>query len=282
MKYAAMLAASLFGAPLEHTEHVENPRTTEGAYSFQSNNTTIQYEVRGSGQPLFMLHGGLTSREDLRLQIDHFSKSYQVVAMDSREHGFSGNSPLQISYELMASDVANLATHLGFKEITLMGQSDGGITALTFAHQYPKRTSQLILLGTLFNHSVVPEATKEFLRNAKCEFPLNRKAFPGVYLDDYLKGGRHRADYQNWYDELALMWTTSPNFSAADLGQVSVPVLIINGDTEDVDLAHTLKLYQALPNAELFIVPGATHFLHLEKPDMLHLAIEQFLEKARQ
>ena len=274
-----MLAASLFGTPLEHTEHKENPRTTEGAHSFQSNDATIRYEIRGSGKPLFMLHGGLTSREDLRLQIDHFSQSYQVVAVDSREHGFSGNSPLQISYKLMASDVANLATHLGFKEITVMGQSDGGITALTFAHLYPKRASHLILLGTLFNHSVVPEATKEFLRNAKWAFPLNKSAFPGVYLGDYLKGGRGMADYQKWYDELAVMWTTSPNFSASDLAQISVPALIINGDTDDVDLAHTLELYQALPNADLFIVPGATHFLHLEKPDILHLAIEQFLAK---
>jgi len=247
------------------------------AARFPSNGAVIDYQVSGSGAPVFILHGGLTSREDLRVQIDHLAHNYRVVALDSREHGYSSGSPHPISYELMASDIANLSTHLGFKRISIMGQSDGGITALTFAALYPAKVDKLILLGATFNHSGISEATKRTMKNTKWPLDMDRTRFPGIYLDDYLKGGRKMVDYQGWFDKLAHMWITSPNFTRQDLTSIKVPILVVNGDHEDVPLDHTLALYKALPNAQLFTVPGATHFLHREKPDLLNLVINDFL-----
>ena len=85
------------------------------------------------------------------------------------------------------------------------------------------------------------------------------------------------ADYQPWFDELAHMWTTSPTFTVSDLSQITIPTLVINGDREDVPLDHVLALSGAMVQAQLYIVPGATHFLHQEKPQLLHDAIARFL-----
>jgi len=253
------------------------PLSSADADSFVSNDAKLDYEVQGTGAAVFILHGGLTSREDLRLLIEHLAKNYQVVALDSREHGKSSNSTLQISYELMASDVQNLAAHLGLTDITVIGQSDGGITALTTALTKPALVARLILIGASFSHVIIPKASKEYLISTQWPIEMDRTNFPGKFLDDYLKGGRKMQDYQPWFGKLARMWTTSPNYTTEELGTVKAPTLVVNGDHEDVPLAHTTALFEALPNAQLFIVPGASHFLHTEKPELLHQAISRFL-----
>ena len=257
------------------------PISSADADSFVSNGATLDFEVQGEGTAIFILHGGLTSREDLRLLITHLAKNYKVIALDSREHGKSSNSAQPISYKLMANDIQNLAAHLGLADITVIGQSDGGITALTAALNYPEMVTRLVLLGTNFNHAVIAESTKEYLRSYKVPSELDRSQFPGMYLDDYLSGGRKMADYQSHFGELARMWTTSPNYTAADLARIKAPVLVINGDHEDMPLEHTLRLYAALPDAQLFIVPGATHFMQRETPQLLQLAITTFLTRYR-
>jgi len=254
-----------------------SPLASAAADTFQSNGATIDFEITGTGKPVFILHGGLASREDLRALINHLSKTHKVVALDTRGHGKSTGADQPISYMLMASDVNNLATRLSLTDLTVIGQSDGGITALTVALNYPNIVKQLIVLGANFNHAALPESGKNYLRNFKVPKEFDRAQFPGMYLDDYFAGGRTIQNYQRWFDKLAIMWTTSPNYSTVDIAQIIVPVLVINGDRQDIPLAHAVTLYNALPNAQLLIVPGATHFLQHEKPEMLHRAISEFL-----
>ena len=247
------------------------------ADNFLSNDANIDFEIAGTGEPVFILHGGLASREDLRGLINHLSKNYKVVALDSRGHGKSSDSEQQISYRLMASDVYNLAAHLGLKSITIIGQSDGSITALTAALQHADIVSRLVLLSPNFSHTVLPEASKRFLKNFKAPKTFDRSRFPGMYLHDFLAGGRKLENYQTWFDNKAIMWTTSPNYTVTDLAKIRVPALVINGDRDDMPLDHIFALYSALPSAQLFIVPGATHFLQHEKPEILHRMISEFL-----
>jgi pimeloyl-ACP methyl ester carboxylesterase len=266
LQYTAFLVAVLF------------PVTAADADSFISNGATIDYEVHGSGAPVFILHGGLASREDLRSLINHLAKSRRVIALDSRGHGLSTGNNLPISYALMADDVANLAKHLGLWGVTIVGQSDGGITALTVAMNNPMLVARLVLLGASFSHTAISDSSKNYLTTFKGSAAMDRTQFPGMYLDDYLRGGRKMQDYQRWFDKLAQLWTISPNFSKADLSRIKVPTLVINGDRNDIPLDHAVALYTALANAQLFVVPGAGHFLQHEKPLVLNRAISDFLK----
>ena len=56
-----------------------------------------------------------------------------------------------------------------------------------------------------------------------------------------------------------------------------MPTLVLAGDDEAVRLEHTAAMYEALPNAELGIVPGTSHALTLEKPDLVNRLILDFL-----
>ncbi len=247
------------------------------ADTFSYNDITLDYEIQGTGPALILLHGGMGSRDDLRLQITALAKTHKVIALDSREQGRSSTSDTQISYDLMAQDVLALADHLNLQKFSLMGQSDGGITALKVAITAPARIKKLILLGALYNHSVMPDETKEYLLNYSWQPDMQNEGFAALFTSEWLKHHSSMDGFNHRLQEMIKMWTSSPNLTEADLQKIAAKTLIINGDHEDVDLEHVVSMHGAIKNAQLFIVPGATHFLHQEKPELLNQVVLDFL-----
>lgn len=243
----------------------------------------IDYEVTGNGKPLVLLHSGMMSREDMRTQINHFAKNYMVIAIDSRGQGRSSSTNTQISYELMAADVLGVLDQLKVKQAHFFGQSDGAITALLMSLYHPERIIKLIIHGAVFNHSAYPAMQKETWKNItwnKDDNVANDPAnFPGMAIDHYLLGRNDLSGFEAHLKEMAMMWATSPNLIPDDLAGINIPTLVIVGDHYDISISHTLEIHEALPNSELFVVPGATHFVHQEKPALLHKVIDDFLQK---
>jgi pimeloyl-ACP methyl ester carboxylesterase len=62
---------------------------------------------------------------------------------------------------------------------------------------------------------------------------------------------------------------------------VSSPTLVMIGDRDEVRIEHAVELYRGLPDAELAIVPAASHGLLVEKPELCNAVIVDFLEAAR-
>jgi len=58
------------------------------------------------------------------------------------------------------------------------------------------------------------------------------------------------------------------------------PVLVVSGDHDAVTLEHTLAIYQALPNAELYVLPGTSHDTFGGRPDWVNPIAADFLDRA--
>lgn len=246
-----------------------------------SDGVTLSFEVVGEGYPLVMMHSGMMSRDDMRAQIIYFSKYYKIIAFDAREQGRSTGSPKQITYELMSNDVVELLDHLDIKEANIFGQSDGGITALLTTHRYPKLISKLIIHGAVFSYKGYSpesiEAMKNYSWDASNPKHNDRSLFPGLAIESYLLGHKDLSGFEKHLQEMARMWSSSPNLTMADLNRIETPTLIIVGDHHDVSLRHTIEMHGALSNSQLFVVPGGTHYIHQEKPAFLHMAMHDFL-----
>lgn len=244
---------------------------------------TIDYEVRGDGEALVLLHSGMMSREDMRVQIEHFSHLYKVIALDSREQGRSSSTEEEISYALMAADVVALLDHLQIEKANMFGQSDGGVTGLMAAHLYPKRLNKLIIHGAVYNIEAYPAEQRQgwmltvFDENNPED--MDPKGFPGMAISHYLLGRDDLVSFESHLQEMSKLWATSPTLNKSDLNNIQAPVLVIVGDHYDISINHTVSMHEALPNSELFIAPGATHFIHHEKPDLLHKVIGDFLKE---
>ena len=135
------------------------------------------YDDRGSGAPLVLLHPFPFTRLIWAGLADELAAHRRVITVDAR--GFGG-APLDGRYALtdLADDLAALLDRLNIARATLLGMSMGGYTALAFAARHPKRLSALILADT---RAAADSAETRAARAAAIE--LIRRAGPAAYLD---------------------------------------------------------------------------------------------------
>ena len=58
---------------------------------------------------------------------------------------------------------------------------------------------------------------------------------------------------------------------------MTCPVLVMQGDRDEMPIEHSAALYRALPDARLAVVPGASHGLLVEQPELCNTIIANFL-----
>lgn len=106
---------------------------------------SLYYEKRGAGEPLVLLHGNGEDGSYFLHQMEAFSREFLVYALDTRGHGRSprGSAPFTISQ--FAEDLLAFLDEQGLKRVNLLGFSDGGNIALTFALRHPERVRRLVL-----------------------------------------------------------------------------------------------------------------------------------------
>ena len=107
----------------------------------------INYVEKGEGKPLLLLHGNGESLEFFQGQIDHFSKEYHVIAMDSRAHGKTPRGEAPLTIRQMAEDVKGFLAELGIEKTDIIGWSDGGNIGLILAMQNPEIIDHLAICG---------------------------------------------------------------------------------------------------------------------------------------
>ncbi|MEO1027858.1 MAG: alpha/beta hydrolase [Pseudomonadota bacterium] len=241
------------------------------------NGVELDYLKVGDGPPLYLLHGGMESRDSFEHQIPVFAEAFTVIALDSRKQGRSGTTDLPISYAQMSSDVRALAKHLGHEKISIVGLSDGGITAITTAIEVPELIDRLVLLGATYHYDSYPEEVREFIASYRWDGNTDPNRYPGNFIRHYLTGHENLSGFGDLLDEMAKMWTTSPTYQASDLKAITAPTLVINGDHEDTDLDHALSLYRNLSDAQLFVVPNGTHYAMSEQPELVNKVMLRFL-----
>jgi len=78
--------------------------------------------------------------------------------------------------------------------------------------------------------------------------------------------------------KLLRMWRSSPTLTTADLRRIEVPTLVLVGDDDAVAIGHTIALYEALPAGQLAVVPGSSHLVPIEKPDVVNRLLVDFLD----
>jgi len=143
------VAASAAGTILAASAFAMAQTTTKTGYA-PVNGLKLYYEVRGSGQPLIVLHGGLQNTEVIADFLQEAAKNRQVIAVDLQGHGRTADIDRPITLEAMADDIAALMKYLGIEKADVMGYSLGGGTALQTAIRHPALVRKLVLVSTVF------------------------------------------------------------------------------------------------------------------------------------
>jgi pimeloyl-ACP methyl ester carboxylesterase len=227
------------------------------------------YAEYGSGDPLLLLHGGFTDASEFGATTPALAGRFHVFTPERRGHGHTADVAGPISYELMAADTVAFLEETKIGRAHLVGHSDGANVALLVALARPDLVDRLVLISGNFRYNgLVSElnlgelAANAFLAEAYGQVsPDGPGHFPVVA------------------EKIFHMASTEPRLTPADLGQVAARTLVMIGDDDMVTAEHTLELYRSIPDAELAVVPGTSHALIIEKPELCNQLILDFLTK---
>ncbi len=253
--FSLFVACLVMGANAQSQTSIKYGDNKEAGGYKEVNGIKMYYEIYGSGKPLLLLHGSGGSIRNQRPKIDYFKQYFKVIAIDSRAHGKSIDSTSKnLTYDQMAYDIKVLLDSLHIDSAYVSGQSDGGILGLLLAINYPNKISKLAAYGANI-------------------FPGKKAVFDEI---DDLVNDSLKATKDFTARRLYALLAYQPHIAGKDLKKISCPVLIMSGDRDAIRLEHSIKIFNNIPNSNLFVMPGATHSGSVEKQELFNLIVTDF------
>ena len=221
---------------------------------------SLHYLEKGQGKPLILLHGNGEDNSYFVYQVAYFSRFYRVIAIDTRGHGQSPRGTAPFSIQQFAEDLRGFLDQHEIPKAHILGFSDGGNIALTFALHYPERVDRLILNGAnLFPAGVQPTVQLPIVLGYHTA-SLFAKRSPKAKENAALLG----------------LMVKEPNIRPEELNGLTVPTLVIAGTKDMIRESHTRLIARSLPNARLVLLPG-DHFIANKEPAVFNRAVRDFL-----
>ena len=238
------------------------------------NGVDLFYRIGGTGPPLLLVHGFTRVGHDWDDFLDELGQHFTVIVPDLRGHGLSATGAAEFGYPEAARDMLGLLDHLRIKRCKAIGHSAGGITLLHMAGQQPERLEAMVLVSA--THRFTPEA-----REACRAFPTleelpfsQREAYREIH-----PGGEPQI---RWLLSQIRSWAQGfVDLGPERLAAIPTRTLVVWGDRDDnLPLALAVELYQALPAASLWVVPGQGHLPiwdHGLAAEMFPRLVQEFL-----
>lgn len=229
----------------------------------------IWYARYGTGAPVILLHGGLGHSGNWGYQVPALVEAgHAVTVIDSRGHGRSTRDGQPYSYDLLAADVGAVMDELEIPKAAIIGWSDGACAGLVLAKRHPERVSGLLF----FACNVDASGAKPFVPTPVIDNCFSR------HVADYAALSRTPDDFKAFSEAVSTMQGTQPDYDAADLASIDVPVLVVQSpEDEFIKTEHAKYLARTLPSGQLRLLEGVTHFAPLQRPDRFNELILEFL-----
>ncbi len=171
-----------------------------------------------------------------------------------------------------------------YKNVVLCGHSMGGAIAMRYALQYPEELKGLILVGTgarLRVHPAYLEQCRESAADSPAWLQRQQSCFKGV-APDIQQVLMMRAQEIGPTVELNDLLCCDCFDVMEDVGNIKLPTEIIcGGDDGMTPVKYADYLADKIEGSHREIIPGAEHFVQLQKYQQVNAAIEGFLGRLR-
>jgi non-heme chloroperoxidase len=268
----------------------------------QENNADIEiyYEDHGAGQPVVLIHGYPLSGRAWDKQVPALlDAGYRVITYDRRGFGKSSQPAAGYDYDTFAADLNTLLEHLGLRDAVLAGHSMGTGEVTRYLSSYgPGRVARGVLISPIppyllqapDNPDGVPQTVFDgFTAAARADTPAWMKGF----LDNFYNIGTLRGTLvsdQAWQASWNLAVTASAAAAVAciatwatdfraDLPKIDVPILVLQGDADQVlPIDKTGNRLPALINdLQLVVIEGGPHAIPWTHAAQVNTALLDFL-----
>ena len=222
---------------------------------------------RGQGKPLILLHGNGEDCTYFANQMDAFAAYFHVYAVDTRGHGETPRGEEPFTIRQFADDLLGFMDAQGMTTAHILGFSDGGNIALTFALRYPKRLERLVLNGA----NLSPAGVKRTV-----QIPIEAGYRIARFRASMGANGKGKSAEFVLRAELLGLMVNDPNIPLEDLARVQAETLVIAGTNDMIKDGHTRSIAQGIPHATLAIIEG-DHFIASKNPEAFNGAVLSFL-----
>lgn len=262
----------------------------------------LHFKELGQGTnapPLVMLHGLFGSSDNWLGVAPKFAQHARVFLVDLRNHGLSPHSD-EMSYALMAGDIAEFLDAHQLKRASVLGHSLGGKVAMQFAQTFPARVDRLVIVDIAPRvyapeHEPIFKALlaldlKQYHSRTEIEEAL-APAIPDLTLRRFLLKNLKSSSFSSsssssntrsfdWRIPLNSLFANYPKLCNAltSPNTFSGPALFLRGGQSPyVSDADVPQIRQLFPQATIETIPTARHWIHADAPGEFVKRISAFL-----
>ena len=236
-----------------------------------ANGIDYWYEIRGKGEPVLLLHGGLMSAGSFGPVLMKLAETYRVIGIDLLGHGHTALGSRKIIPAEIGNDLAIVIEKLGIQQADVMGYSFGGAVALQLAFQHPSLVHRLVLVSTPYAQDgwfaeMLPQqaAVSSAMADKMKETPIYKS---------YVAIAPNPQDFPRLLDAMG-EFMRQPYDWSENVKQLRMPVMLVYGDADMVRPEHYISFYHLLGGGlrdagwmrehisqnRLAILPDVTHY----------------------
>ena len=231
----------------------------------------VFYETEGDGDPIVLLHGGLADNSTWASQFSGFSPHRRVVSAERQAQGHTPDRPGPLTYQAMTDQTISFLEALGLGPVDLVGWSDGGMIGTLIVAEHPELVRTLTVTGSGFSSvGYVPGAMEELVNLTPEDDDM--AMFVAMYEQASPDGALHFPDV---WQKMRTMWS-EPFDWTAEVARITAPTLVIVGDDDYITVSHAEQFSRKVRSGQLAVVPGASHILPMEKPDLFNRLVLDF------
>jgi pimeloyl-ACP methyl ester carboxylesterase len=249
------------------------------------NGQEMYYEVHGTGRPLVLLHGNLSTIEvDFARILPTLAKTRQVVAVEQQAHGHTADIDRPLRVQHWADDTVALLRHLGVERADLLGYSMGAAVAFQVAIDQPALVGKLVLCSFAHRRDGVHPGLLDGIQQLQ---PEHLAGTP--FAESYARVAPRPQDWPVLVDKIKEMDSSVPEWPAETVAALGRPTMLVIGDSDIVRPEHAVETFRllgggvagdvaGLPSARLAVLPGTTHITLVHRGEWLASMVEEFLD----
>jgi len=224
---------------------------------------TFQWSKRG--EPLVILHGGLShSEKTKKYLLPAVKRNFKVFAYDRTGHGRTANQKGSFHFNFQTKELIAFLEDVVKEPAHLIGISDGANIALMAAITRPELIRSVVSIG---GNTTASQIRMKF---GKPEVSAESQAEHDRLSPD------HPSELIKKVATAFKVWKSEPSIAITKLAKIKCPVLVLAGDDDVISAKESEKIYQAIANARLAIVPGASHAVIKEKTELVQALLKDF------
>ena len=255
---------------------------------------TYWVEDQGNGDPLLLLHGFTGTTHTFNGMIDELVGEYRLIRIDLPGHGRTGPVGV-VTMEEFCRDLSVLLDELDLPEVSILGYSLGGRTALSFANLFPEKVRHLFLESSSPGLATSEEQLARQVKDQALATMMDEQgltAFVDYWeriplfnsqltlpesVKEEIRNERLHQQTLGLQESLMGMGTGAQPSWWNQLNDVHAPVVLITGELDQKFQKINQSMGKKLRQAEWIEVEDAGHAIHLEKPRIFAKIVDAFM-----